>query len=139
MAENTLSTLTYKLNIEAHTLVGSRSGIGRTIYVPPRPIDPQHVNDRMEVVELSGKGRLVSFSVVPVASSEMIAAGYGRENPYCVGIVELDEGPSVSAQIVGVDVKHPESITIGAPMVVQFIERAAGEMKKTVVAFAPRV
>jgi uncharacterized protein len=137
MAEHDIDTATYKLNIDAHKLVGSRSGEGRTMYVPPRPIDPDHVNDRMELVELSGQGRLLSFSVVPVASSEMIAAGYGRDNPHCVGIVKLDEGPSISAQIVGVDTKAPGSITIGMLMQAEFIERMGGETQHTILAFRP--
>jgi len=75
--------------------------------------------------------------VVPVGSSEMIAAGYGRENPHCVGIAKLDEGPSISAQIVGVDAKDPASIAIGMHMTVEYLDRAAGETTKTVVAFSP--
>ncbi len=137
MTDLSISTATYAEKIHAHTLAGSRSGEGRTIYVPPRPIDPQYVNDPMELVELSGRGRLVSFSVVPVASSEMIAAGYGRENPHCVGVVKLDEGPSISAQIIGVDTKNPASIAIGMPMHAEFIERTVGEAKRTVLAFTP--
>ncbi len=132
-----ITTATYAENITAHKLVGSRTGIDRPIHVPPRPIDPLHVADTMELVELSGKGTLVSFSVVPVASSEMIAAGYGRENPHCVGIVKLAEGPSISAQIVGVDTKDPASIRIGMPMTVEYLDRSAGETTITVVAFRP--
>ena len=37
----------------------------------------------------------------------MIEAGYGRDNPYCSGIVKLKDGVSISAQILGVDVDHP--------------------------------
>jgi uncharacterized protein len=139
MTEQHITTATFRHHLESHKLTGSRSGKDRPIFIPPRPIDPEHVNDRMELVELSGRGRLVSFSVVPTASSEMIAAGYGRDNPYCVGIVQLDEGPSISAQIVGVDTKNPASIAIGTAVRAEYIERAAGEKKRTVLAFAPEV
>lgn len=139
MADTTITTATYTDHINAHSLVGSRSGAGRTIHVPPRPIDPEHVEDAMELVDLSGKGRLVSFSVVPIASTEMIAAGYGKDHPHCVGIIALDEGPSISAQIVGIDVQHPETVVLGTPMVAEYLERATGEKKKTILAFRPAV
>ena len=35
----------------------------------------------------------------------MIAEGYGRDNPYLAGVVELDEGVKISAQILGADAR----------------------------------
>ena len=43
----------------------------------------------------------------------MIAEGYGRDNPYCSGVVELDEEPRLAGRIEGVDTTHPENIRIG--------------------------
>ena len=37
--------------------------------------------------QISGKGELAAFSVVYVPPSAMMEAGYGRENPNVVGIV----------------------------------------------------
>ena len=65
----------------------------------------------------------------------MIEAGYDRENPYCVGIVELEDGSRISAQILGVDAAQPERIAIGTLLKVSFIERGTGEQKKTFLAF----
>lgn len=137
MPDMLITTETYTAKLNAHQLVGSRAVSGGQIFVPPRPIDPQHVTSEMEMIELSGKGTLVSFSIVPVASTEMIAAGYGRDNPHCVGIVRLDEGPSVSAQIIGVDVSRPDSIELGMQMQAEFIERTIGDVTKTILAFRP--
>ncbi|NJN93330.1 MAG: OB-fold domain-containing protein [Anaerolineales bacterium] len=67
----------------------------------------------------------------------MIEAGYNRNNPYCAGIVELDEGPKVSAQIIGVDVAHPETIKIGTPVKVAFVERGQEDKRRTYLAFEP--
>ena len=39
--------------------------------------------------------------------------GYGRNNPYCTGIVTLEEGPRISARITGVDGSNPQSIRTG--------------------------
>jgi uncharacterized protein len=137
MPKPAITTATFGIDRDAHKLIGSRAINGTDIFIPPRPFDPKDITANMEMVELSGKGTLVSFSIVPVASSEMIAAGYGKDNPHCVGIVKLDEGPSVSAQIIGVDVKHPESIALGMPMQVEFIDRTIGGQTKTVLAFRP--
>lgn len=90
----------------------------------------------MEWVELSGRGRLAGFTVVHVAPTAMLEAGYGRDNPYCVGVVKLEEGPSVSAQIQGVDVSHPQRIVIGAPLEAVFLQRGEGQERTTVLAFA---
>ena len=84
---------------------------------------------------MSGRGRLVSFTAIAVAPSTMVAEGYGRDNPYVVGIVELEEGPRVSARILGFDAKAPEKIAVGAALTVQFIESEGG--KKVTLAFGP--
>ena len=72
-------------------------------------------------VEMSGKGELVAFTTVHIAPTAMIEAGYGRKNPYCTGIVQLDEGPAISAQILGVDAARPQEIEIGMPLRVTFV------------------
>jgi hypothetical protein len=91
----------------------------------------------MEWVPFSGRGRLAAFTVIHVAPTSMIAAGYGREHPYCSGIVELQEGPRVSAQILGLNVGQPESIKIGLPLRVAFVERGEGDKRRTELAFEP--
>ena len=89
----------------------------------------------MEWLEFSGTGKLVAFSAIYIAPTTMIAAGYNRANPYIAGLVQLDEGPTISAQILGLDPAKPESIAIGTPLNITFIERGDGEAKKTVLAF----
>jgi len=91
----------------------------------------------MELVELTGRGTLLAFTIVYVGTSAMVSAGYNRQNPYCVGVVQLAEGAKISAQILGVDVLHPEQIQIGMPLKATFIERGEGEAKKTFLAFEP--
>jgi uncharacterized OB-fold protein len=65
----------------------------------------------------------------------MIAAGFGRENPYLAGVVELEEGVKISAQILGLDAKKPDQVKIGTPLKVEFVERGEGETKQTALAF----
>lgn len=135
MTENLFTAAAFNKYLAEHKLMGTRSRKTGEMFVPPRPIDPGTHGDEMDWVEFSGKGRLLAFTVVNVGPSAMIAAGYDRKNPYCVGIVQLDEGPKISAQILGVDVTHPEQIKIGASLRVRFIERGEGDAKKTHLAF----
>ncbi len=118
-------------------LMGSRCKTDGLLHVPPRPICPSDMSQDMEWVELSGQGKLSAFTVVYVPPSAMISAGYDRKNPYCVGIVKLAEGPSISAQILGVDVQHPEAIKIGTELRATFIERGEGDAHRTLLAFEP--
>jgi uncharacterized OB-fold protein len=68
----------------------------------------------------------------------MIAAGYGRDNPYCSGIVTLENGLSISAQILGLDVSRPQTIKIGTPLQAGYIERGEGEERQTFLVFRVR-
>jgi uncharacterized OB-fold protein len=89
----------------------------------------------MKWVKLGTQGTLAAFTVVNIASTAMIEAGYGRENPHCSGIVKLDDDLAISAQILGVDTANPESIKIGSPLEAVFIDRGEGDQKETFLAF----
>ncbi|MCK4964767.1 MAG: OB-fold domain-containing protein, partial [Dehalococcoidia bacterium] len=79
-----------------------------------------------EWVEMKGKGKLAAFTAVAVGPSFTIEEGYDRDNPYLVGIVELDEGPKVSGRIRGLDARKPENIEVGTPLTVEFMEQEEG-------------
>lgn len=116
-------------------LVASRCKSCGKLYFPARPMCPEcHGND-MEAVELSGKGKLAAYSVIFIAPTAMIQAGYDRKNPYCAAVVNLEEGPSICAQLVGADLAHPETIKIGTPVTATFLDRGEGEAKKTFLGF----
>ncbi|HMT21937.1 MAG TPA: OB-fold domain-containing protein, partial [Promineifilum sp.] len=99
------------------------------------PIDPHTHSDEMEWVELSGRGTLAAFTSVYIGTSAMIDAGYDRARPYVAAIVELAEGPRISAQLLGVDGKQPDIAWIGRPMQASFIERGEGEKRRAELAF----
>lgn len=93
------------------------------MWCPPRPVCNKCSSNEMDWQEMSGKGKLVAFTVIGVGTELMLEAGFNRENPYCAGIVELEEGPKISAQILGVDASNPESIKIGIPLQKDFVQR----------------
>jgi uncharacterized OB-fold protein len=84
--------------------------------------------------QMSGKGQLSAFTCIAIGPAFMRAEGYDRHNPYCSGVVELEEGASVDARIEGVDPKKPENINVGMPLRVKFLHR--GE-QQTYLAFEP--
>jgi uncharacterized OB-fold protein len=135
--ENQFTVAAFNGHLAEHRLMGTRDSSSGAVFCPPRPIDPLNHSYDMEWVEFKGTGRLEAYTVVFTATSAMLAAGYDRKNPYCVGIVKLDEGPMISAQILGVDVAHPEAIQIGIPVKAAFVDRGEGEAKKTFLAFEP--
>jgi hypothetical protein len=104
-------------------------------YLPPRPLCTRCYSGEVEWIELKGRGILVAYTVVAVGPSSMIEEGYDRKNHYCSGIVQLEEGPKISARILEVDVENPAAIEIGTPLEVDFLERGEGENKKTFLAF----
>lgn len=121
--------------LSEHQLMASYCPDSDTIYLPPRAICPKTHSTNMEWRELSGKGNIAAFTSIFVGPSAMVAAGYDRTNPYVSGIVELDEGVKISAYLLGVDAKNPDSIQIGTPVTVDFIEQGEGEKKQTLLAF----
>ncbi|PWH14439.1 MAG: transcriptional regulator [Anaerolineae bacterium] len=129
--------ITHYAALGENKLVGSRcSACGKTFY-PARPMCPACYGSALEAVEFSGKGKLAAYSVIYIAPTAMIQAGFDRKNPYCAAVVELEEGPRICAQLVGVDVKQPESIRIGQPVQATFLQRGEGESARTFLAFQP--
>lgn len=93
--------------------MGVRCRENGNIYAEARPIDPVSHSKDMEWHELSGRATLSTFTCISVAPASLEAKGYGRNNPYCTGIVTLEEGPRISARIAGVDAANPQNIRTG--------------------------
>jgi len=135
--DNQFTINAYSNFLNEHHLMGSRDTRTGDVFLPPRPMNPANASVEMEWLEFSGKGVLQAYTSIYTGTSAMIAAGHDRKNPYCVGIVKTEEGPMISALILGVDACHPETIKIGTPLKVKFVDRGEGEGKKTFLAFEP--
>ena len=129
------TSITHHKALGERKLVASRCVSCGQIFFPARPMCPVCHGKAMEATELSGKGKLAAFSVIYIAPSAMIQAGYDRKNPYCAAVFQLEEGPSICAQLVGADLAHPETIKIGSPVTATFIDRGEGDTKKTFLGF----
>jgi len=104
-------------------------------YLPPRAICPQCFGGELAWVEVSGKGKLAAFTSIYIAPTFMVGQGFDRDNPYLTGIVELDDGPKISARLVGFDPTQPEQVRIGTPVSIAFLEHGEGDQKQTYLAF----
>ena len=137
MNEFTFDSKQFFTALTEKKLIGIKCNACGAVSIPQRQICPQCMSDDVEIMEFSGKGTLAAYTVISVPPVAMAEAGYSPKNPYCTGIVELAEGPRISAQILGVDVFNPQSIKIGIPLKMSLIERGEEESKQTFLAFEP--
>ena len=116
-------------------LMGSECHACGSLFVPPRARCSRCQGTDMQWVKMSGRGRLAAFTCIAIGPPSMVEEGYDRNNPYCSGVVELEEGPRMVARIDGVDAKHPESIRIGTSLRTRYLER--GGDQGIVLTFSP--
>jgi len=106
MAAHTSSVLLYwRLQKNRYTLTGTRCVTCENTYFPPKNLCP-HCRRKgvMESFRFSGSGKVASFTIIRIPPE-----GFEKYTPYAVAIIELDEGPRISGQIVG----DPEKVAIG--------------------------
>ena len=135
MTELTMNTKSFFTALDEGRLIGSRCKKCGYTAAPQRVICPKCHSDQMELIEFSGNGKLAAFTVIYVPSTEMQQAGYDNKNPYCVGIVTLDEGPRVNGQILGLDLTHPEEIQIDTPLKMTTVSRGLEGAQHKYLAF----
>lgn len=111
-------------------LMGSKCKECGATYVPVRKLCTECNSANMEWIEMTGNGKLAAFTSITVGTPYFVEKGYDRKNPYCFSVIELEEGPMVSAQLVGVDESEPDKIDIGTPLKATFLEtEVCGETK----------
>lgn len=132
-----VSDITYNRFLTQEKLTAARCRNCGARWVPPRPICIACYSSNLELVEVKGTGKLAAFTCIHIPPPAMAAQGYDRKHPYCVGIVELDDGGRVDARIVGVDAAHPERITVGMPMKVKFLHVRVDAKTESYLAFEP--
>ncbi|NIA10915.1 MAG: hypothetical protein GWP10_14605 [Nitrospiraceae bacterium] len=109
-------------------IIGTKCKKCGNITIPLKPVCPKCGSFDMEEFETAGKGVLRSFTVIYVAPPKFVSIA-----PYVVGIIKLDEGPSLMGRIVGVDPNKPEEIKVGTKVKFEPLV----ENGKVVVAFRP--
>ena len=137
MAQREFTSASFYRFLAEKKLMASRCKTCGELYLPCRSLCPKCHGVEMKWQEMSGQGKLVAFTAIAVVPSLMEEEGYGRDNPYLTGIVELEEGPRISARILGLDAKEADKIAVDTPLKVRFIEKGEGESRKTFLGFAP--
>lgn len=74
----------------------------------PRRICPACRSTNLEKFKFSGRGRIYSYTLLHEAPR-----GYAEYLPYLVGLIQLEEGPLVMAQLTDMD---SSEIAIGLPV-----------------------
>jgi hypothetical protein len=91
-----------------YRLLGVKCGNCGRVYFPSRDICPKCHREsigKIKEIQLSGKGEIVSFTVVHDAPT-----AFTRQRPYTLAIIKLDDGPMITGQIVDSD---PGEVEIG--------------------------
>ena len=80
----------------------------------PRAHCPHCWSQNLAWEQMSGKGKVYSFVI-----THRGAPGFQEETPYSIAVVELDEGPRMLTNIVGI-AQTPEDIRVDMPVEVVF-------------------
>ena len=88
-------------------------------HLPAGPVCPLCFSDRLEWRPASGRGRISTWTVVHKAWFP----GFAADVPYNVVQVELDEGPRLTACIVGLP---NERLAVGLPVAIDFDDVTQG-------------
>jgi uncharacterized OB-fold protein len=102
--------------IAAGRLLIQRCACGRLRH-PPGPVCPVCHSFEWSAVPASGRGRVYSY----VVAHHPAIPPFAYPNP--IGLVELEEGPRLVANLSGV---APQAIRIGMPVVCEIVEVEPG-------------
>ncbi len=94
-----------------YRLVGTKCPSCGRVYFPPRDVCPYCHREsvgKMQKYELKPTGKVYSFTVVYQDIPD-----FKELKPYVMAIVEMDDGPKITGQIVDVS---PEEVNIGMPV-----------------------
>jgi len=101
----------YKFLMQGKLMAGKCEKCGK-IHLPPRPLCDNCYGTEFQWVEVSGKGKLVTYTVIHVAPQQ-----FQNLTPYVIGIVELENNLRIPGTIQGV---NQEQLKIGMKLTVDF-------------------
>ncbi|MFO7677600.1 MAG: Zn-ribbon domain-containing OB-fold protein [Thermoplasmatota archaeon] len=93
---------------QRYNLIGNECGECGRVFFPVRescPICRRKSIGKINPKKLSGKGEVLTYSIIHVGPEE-----FEDQVPYPIAIIQLDEGPKITAQIVDCDL---DQIKIG--------------------------
>ena len=106
----------WRIKKQRYALIGEVCPHCSAKIFPPRDICPECGDEAKDHYQFSGRGEVYSYTTLYNAP-----AGYEEQAPYTVAMVQLEEGPLITAQLTDIDVKEPE---VGMP--VEMVTRKLG-------------
>jgi uncharacterized protein len=101
----------YKFMAQGKLMAGKCSKCGK-IHLPPRPLCDNCYSQAFTWMQIRGKGKLLTYTVIHVAPMQFQALA-----PYAVGIVELEGGLKIPGMINGAS---QEELRIGMELTLDF-------------------
>jgi hypothetical protein len=86
-------------------------------YFPPQSTCPNCASDEITWAALSGRATLHTYLI-----NHTPAPGFEEDAPYAIAIVQLEEGPRMMSNIIGVD-NTPEALVLDMDLEVVFVPR----------------
>ena len=108
----------YKFMSEGKLMAAKCEKCGK-IHLPPRPICDNCYGQTFEWIQISGNGKLITYTIIHVAPPQFQAI-----TPYAVGIVQLENGLKLPGMISGI----PESeLKVDVNLAIDFNACDAGQ------------
>lgn len=90
--------LYWRLKKHRYNFVGTRCLACKELHFPPRTVCQSCNSEIIEPFQFSGLGTIISYTIIRAAPQRF----EGRV-PYCIALIKLDEGPTISAELVDFD------------------------------------
>jgi uncharacterized OB-fold protein len=100
----------YKFLAQGKLMSGKCTRCGK-IHLPPRPLCDKCYSQQFTWMEIQGKGKLLTYSVIHIAPQQ-----FQQLAPYAVGIIELENGLKLPSMIT----VTPDQLHIGMPLTIDF-------------------
>ncbi|MBE0480402.1 MAG: Zn-ribbon domain-containing OB-fold protein [Dehalococcoidia bacterium] len=131
--EYKLTSKMFAEGLKENKLLGLKCRKCGSFTAPPKKVCMECTSEDLDIVQLSGKGEVRTFTVIRVPPE-------GLDAPYVIGMVELDEGPWLMGNIVDVNPDKASMELIGTRVraghrVLPGDKFSAGEM--VAVTFSP--
>ena len=123
----TLDSEPYYRYLREHDLRVQRCTACGRPWLPAGPVCPSCWSSAFTWTPVSGLGRVYSWTIV----HEVYDKSFAEDVPYCLAMIELDEGPRLLTNLVGIE---PGSIAAGLRVGVRY-EDVTSEV--TLVKFGP--
>jgi uncharacterized protein len=88
----------------------------------PRPVCGDCASDKLEWIEVSGKGKVFAFTVIREVVGQALR-GFAPDIPYVTAWIDLDEGPRFCSNIIGCPI---DKVHIDMPVQAVFEDSGEG-------------